>query len=213
MGVQPNIEKKDSPEDWRYREAATLAFSSILEGPSYQSLAGVTNAGLSFLLNATKDPNTMVRQTTAWTLGMYIHCHAIFMVQCPVGHCMPLTTSGVHAVGRVFQFVHGEEEVATQGLVTSQNLPGIVSVLLQSMNDEPYIAEQICVALSQLSVGFKDADASPFSPYFADSIQALLQQVSTISRQACQIMHAHCNYYNTDCNLQDCHCLTTLSHA
>ena len=67
--VQPNIEKKDSPEDWRYREAATFAFGSILEGPSYQSLAGVTNAGLGFLLNATKDPNPMVRQTTAWTLG------------------------------------------------------------------------------------------------------------------------------------------------
>ena len=72
MHVQPNIEKKDSPEDWRYREAATLAFSSILEGPSYPSLAGVTNAGLGFLLNATKDPNPMVRQTTAWTLGTIV---------------------------------------------------------------------------------------------------------------------------------------------
>ena len=70
LAMQPNIEKKDSPEDWRNREAATFAFSSILEGPSYASLAGVVNAGLGFLLNATKDPNPMVRQTTAWTIGM-----------------------------------------------------------------------------------------------------------------------------------------------
>lgn len=68
--VQPNIEKKDSSDSWRNREAATFAFSSILEGPSYASLAGVVNAGLDFLLNATKDPNPMVRQTTAWTIGM-----------------------------------------------------------------------------------------------------------------------------------------------
>ena len=68
--LQPNIEKKDSPEAWRNREAATFAFSSILEGPSYASLAGVVNAGLDFLLNATKDPDPMVRQTTAWTIGM-----------------------------------------------------------------------------------------------------------------------------------------------
>lgn len=68
--MQPNIEKKDSPESWRNREAATFAFSSILEGPSYASLAGVVNAGLDFLLNATKDPDPMVRQTTAWTIGM-----------------------------------------------------------------------------------------------------------------------------------------------
>lgn len=87
--------------------------------------------------------------------------------------------------GRIFQFVHGEEEVGSQGLVTSQNLQGIVSVLLQSMRDEPHIAEQICVALSQLSVGFKDSEASPFSPYFADSIQALLQQVCTPADCAC----------------------------
>ena len=69
LAVQPNIEKNDNPEDWRYREAATFAFSSILEGPSYNSLAQVVSAGLGFLLNATKDPNPMVRQTTAWTLG------------------------------------------------------------------------------------------------------------------------------------------------
>ena len=68
--MQPNIEKKDSAESWRNREAATFAFSSILEGPSYASLAGVVNAGLDFLLNATKDPDPMVRQTTAWTIGM-----------------------------------------------------------------------------------------------------------------------------------------------
>ena len=73
--MQPNIEKKDSAESWRNREAATFAFSSILEGPSYASLAGVVNAGLDFLLNATKDPNPMVRQTTAWTIGM-LHWHS-----------------------------------------------------------------------------------------------------------------------------------------
>ncbi len=69
--LQPNIEKKDNPENWRNREAATFAFSSILEGPSYASLAGVVNAGLGFLLNATKDPDPMVRQTTAWTIGTH----------------------------------------------------------------------------------------------------------------------------------------------
>lgn len=144
--VQPNIEKKDNPENWRNREAATFAFSSILEGPSYASLAGVVNAGLGFLLNATKDPDPMVRQTTAWTIG------------------------------RIFQFVHGEEDVGMPPLINPQNLPGVVKTLLESTRDEPHIAEQICFALSQLAAGFKDSDTSLFSPYFADIVQALLQQ-------------------------------------
>ena len=73
--------------------------------------------------------------------------------------------------------MHGEEDVGTAGLVTSQNLQGIVRTLMQSMLDEPHIAEQICYALSQLAAGFKDSEDSPFSPYFADTVQALLQQV------------------------------------
>ncbi|KAL3138275.1 hypothetical protein ABBQ32_006093 [Trebouxia sp. C0010 RCD-2024] len=144
--VQPNIEKKDSSESWRNREAATFAFSSILEGPSYASLAGVVNAGLDFLLNATKDPNPMVRQTTAWTIG------------------------------RILEHVHGEEDVGMAPLINPQNLPRVVSTLLESTRDEPHIAEQICYALSQLAAGFKDNDTSLFSPYFADIVQALLQQ-------------------------------------
>lgn len=80
-------------------------------------------------------------------------------------------------LGRIFQFVHGEEDVGMPPLINPQNLPGVVKTLLESTRDEPHIAEQICFALSQLAAGFKDSDTSLFSPYFADIVQALLQQV------------------------------------
>ena len=67
--VQTNIDKKASPEDWRYREAATSAFGAILEGPSTERLSTYVAAGLGFLLNAMKDPNQQVRHTTAWAIG------------------------------------------------------------------------------------------------------------------------------------------------
>ena len=82
-------------------------------------------------------------------------------------------------LGRIFQHVHGEEDVGMPQLINPQNLPGVVSTLLESTRDEPHIAEQICYALSQLAAGFKDSDTSLFSPYFADIVQALLQQVSS----------------------------------
>ncbi len=85
-------------------------------------------------------------------------------------------------LGRIFQFVHGEEDVGMPPLINPQNLPGVVSTLLESTRDEPHIAEQICYALSQLAAGFKDSDTSLFSPYFADIVQALLQQVRMRSR-------------------------------
>lgn len=67
--VQANIDRKATPEDWRYREAATFAFGSILEGPSSDKLVQLVNMGLPFFLNALKDPNSQVRHTTAWTIG------------------------------------------------------------------------------------------------------------------------------------------------
>ncbi|KAK9806952.1 hypothetical protein WJX72_008531 [[Myrmecia] bisecta] len=67
--VQEYIHKSTSPEDWRWREAATFVFGSILEGPTEVQLASLVNMGLGFLLNAMKDTNSQVRHTTAWTIG------------------------------------------------------------------------------------------------------------------------------------------------
>jgi hypothetical protein len=48
--VTENIGKKANPEDWRLREAATFAFASILEGPSYGCLANIVREAMGFLL-------------------------------------------------------------------------------------------------------------------------------------------------------------------
>ncbi|WOL03238.1 importin subunit beta-1-like [Canna indica] len=67
--VMPFVESNITKEDWRSREAATFAFGSILEGPSIEKLAPLVHSGLDFLLNAMKDQNSQVKDTTAWTLG------------------------------------------------------------------------------------------------------------------------------------------------
>jgi hypothetical protein len=48
--VQENIAKAAAPEDWRFREAATFAFGSILEGPDPTSLIEVVRQAMDFLL-------------------------------------------------------------------------------------------------------------------------------------------------------------------
>ena len=76
--VQQNISKRDgSGEDWRYREAATLAFGAILDGPSLATLRPLTTDGLRFLLEALKtEHHTMVLDTTLWAIGRILeHAH------------------------------------------------------------------------------------------------------------------------------------------
>ena len=69
--VQSNIQ---SPE-WRNREAATMAFSSILEGPSSVSIGNYVNQAIPVLLGALSDQNDLVKDTTAWTIGRICDLH------------------------------------------------------------------------------------------------------------------------------------------
>ncbi|CAD5322468.1 Armadillo-type fold [Arabidopsis suecica] len=142
--VMPFVEKNISSPDWRCREAATYAFGSILEGPTIDKLAPMVAAGLEFLLNATKDQNNHVRDTTAWTLS------------------------------RIFEFLHSPDSGFS--VISPENLPRIVSVLLESIKDVPNVAEKVCGAIYNLAQGYEDSGASSslLSPYLTEIITHLL---------------------------------------
>jgi importin subunit beta-1 len=55
-------------KEWKLREAAVLAFGSILEGPSGFIQKFITQA-IGVLVQHLKDPNAAVRDTTAWTIA------------------------------------------------------------------------------------------------------------------------------------------------
>ncbi|GFR39763.1 hypothetical protein Agub_g247 [Astrephomene gubernaculifera] len=141
--IQANI----SSTDWHFREAATFAFGSIMEGPSVLSLDPAVRSGLPFLVNALKDPNRIVRETTAWTLG------------------------------QVFEQVHGCEPDNAAPIVSKEMLPSLLTALVESLKDEPRVAYYVCDAVRLLALGFNSAgdDTSPLSPYLKDLVQKLYE--------------------------------------
>jgi importin subunit beta-1 len=48
--VTTHIAKAGGPDDWRWREASTFAFGSIVEGPSADSLVQLVQQAMPFLL-------------------------------------------------------------------------------------------------------------------------------------------------------------------
>ncbi len=146
--VQQNIQRNNSPDDWRYREAATFAFGCILDGPDSQALGDLARSGLNYLLSALSDTNPLVKNTTAWCLG------------------------------RMFEFVHGSLDPP---LMTPENLPLVVETLLKSLQDETFIAEKVCYAISKLADGFSDMNPSPMSQYFETVIGNLLETSTRVS--------------------------------
>lgn len=58
----------DLPE-WRNREAAVMAFGSILEGPEIDQLKSAIQEAIKPILNLIADPTIQVRETVTWCLG------------------------------------------------------------------------------------------------------------------------------------------------
>lgn len=55
--------------EWRNREAAVMAFGSILEGPGIDQLRSAVQEAIKPILNLITDPTLQVKETVAWCLG------------------------------------------------------------------------------------------------------------------------------------------------
>lgn len=69
--ITQNIESSD----WRQKEAAIMAFGSILDGPDTAKITPLVRQALGFLMGCMQFDNILVRDTTAWTLGRICELH------------------------------------------------------------------------------------------------------------------------------------------
>lgn len=107
-----------SNPDWKFREAAVLAYGSIMEGPSSEKMRPMVESSLSQLVVALQDPSVAVRDTIAWTLGRIAQFHPAIM---PVKQLMPLLCEKLRDVPRV-----------------SANICWNVQVLAEAQTGPPY---------------------------------------------------------------------------
>lgn len=68
--VMPFIQAHIGSPDWHYKEAALMAFGSILDGPSENRLKPYITQAMGHLLTAFQDTNVQVKSTSAWTIGV-----------------------------------------------------------------------------------------------------------------------------------------------
>jgi len=68
--VVPFVEHGITQGDWQRREAAVMAFGSILDGPDPSTLSPLVTQALGALISMMQsDPSLQVRDTVAWTLS------------------------------------------------------------------------------------------------------------------------------------------------
>ncbi len=84
------IEENLASVDWHFREAAVMAFGSILEGPSEELLKPMTLATFPALFRLMRDDSVSVRDTNMWALGRICELHPTFI---PLEHAEQLAAS------------------------------------------------------------------------------------------------------------------------
>lgn len=67
--VLPFVKENIKHQDWRYRDAALMAFGAILEGPDPSNLKPLVEQAMPMLIELMKDPSVVVKDTAAWTIG------------------------------------------------------------------------------------------------------------------------------------------------
>ena len=73
--IMPFVQQHIKSDNWRFREAAIMAFSSTLDGPSMKVIGPYVNQSIPVLLAALSDPHVMVKDTAAWTIGRICELH------------------------------------------------------------------------------------------------------------------------------------------
>jgi len=67
--VLPFVKDNIKDADWRHRDAALMAFGSILEGPDPTKLKPLVEQAMPMLIETMKDSSVVVKDTAAWTIG------------------------------------------------------------------------------------------------------------------------------------------------
>ena len=73
--VMPFINENIKSTNWQFRDAAVMAFGSIIEGPSVEKLKPIVEQAMGMFIQLLKDQSVIVRDTAAWTIGRI--CEAV----------------------------------------------------------------------------------------------------------------------------------------
>ncbi|CAB3408559.1 unnamed protein product [Caenorhabditis bovis] len=99
--VVPFFKNFQNP-DWKFKEAAIMAFGSILDGPDPRKLMPMAEQALPEIIASMSDKNVNVRDTAAWALGRVIDtCSELANNPGLLQTVLPALSNGLHQEPRV----------------------------------------------------------------------------------------------------------------
>ncbi|KHJ96355.1 HEAT repeat protein [Oesophagostomum dentatum] len=94
--------KHFSSNNWRYKEAAIMAFGSILDGPDPNKLMGLVEQAMPALIESMAEKNVTIRDTAAWTIGRVLEiCPEIVNKEGMLARLLPALSQALQQEPRV----------------------------------------------------------------------------------------------------------------
>ncbi|KJH53219.1 HEAT repeat protein [Dictyocaulus viviparus] len=94
--------KHFSNTNWKYKEAAIMAFGSILDGPDPAKLMTLVEQAMPALIDSMAEKNVTIRDTAAWTIGRVLEiCPEIVNKDGILERLLPALSQGLHQEPRV----------------------------------------------------------------------------------------------------------------
>jgi importin subunit beta-1 len=100
--ILPFITQHFTNPDWHYREAAIMAFGSILEGPTKQKLLLLVEQAIQPLIVTLSDSHPAIKDTAAWAIGRVCDtCEGIVTREQTLSMLLPALSSALQDQPRV----------------------------------------------------------------------------------------------------------------
>lgn len=99
--IMPFVQQNITSPDWRRRDAAIMAFGSMLEGPDPSNLRDYVIRALPLLIELMADKSIAVRDTTAWTIGRICELNGDAVLAQPLEPLIQVLLIGLGAEPRV----------------------------------------------------------------------------------------------------------------
>jgi len=189
--IMPFAQQNIQNENWRMREAATMAFACILDGTSAEAIGPVVNQSIPVLLNALSDPHVLVRDTSAYTIGRIcdLHVRAIPAETFPTlvnGLMSKLTTESArvstqacNAINNLASAFADDEAAATSGTnALSQYIPSLLDTLLKTADREDADDHNLRVSAIEAVSVLVQYSAPDVQPVLLQLLPVVLQRLS-----------------------------------
>eukprot|EP00537_Pseudo-nitzschia_pungens_P006129 CAMPEP_0172366678 /NCGR_PEP_ID=MMETSP1060-20121228/16416_1 /TAXON_ID=37318 /ORGANISM="Pseudo-nitzschia pungens, Strain cf. cingulata" /LENGTH=871 /DNA_ID=CAMNT_0013090621 /DNA_START=184 /DNA_END=2799 /DNA_ORIENTATION=- len=140
-GVMPFVTSNINDANWRNRDAAVMAFISILEGPSSEAIGRYVTESVPLLLNMLNDENIIVRDSTAHCISRICFLHVDFIPNNQFQSLLEQLTT---------KCSDGSPKVATQAATAIFNLASAVSDRQEEDAPTNILSPYMQVVLQQL---------------------------------------------------------------